>query len=476
MEVTITARELARDSEAAFIGSVLINPSVLKEGPVTGIGPRHFFLVHNRWVFRAVQHLAADERSIDLLTIAEELDRQGHLEEVGGRAYLTSLVNLVPSSAHAEEYARLVLQHAESRSLEEVANNILKLAYSPNGSSRWAEAQGVLDRYAEETPSPAGGLLTYEGLQALRWDDDPQLVPDLIPTSGLTAISGDTGSGKTFAALDTHIAVAEAGLCLGGRQVTKRGPTLYLGIDNSTRTLQKRLRQLAIGRGIERSVDGFHLYQDPLDLSSNAGAVTLRRLILDTGAVLVTVDMFSRYTGTVDLNRMDEVGPLLMRLRRIADEIGVAILLLHRLNKQGKSYGSVDIRGSVDSAMALTMKNVAGTPIRTLKHTKHRDLETVQEMTFSIEAAENGGVTLAYKTNKGTSEVVDVVEATIEALYDILQSRVAEWLSRRDLEEAMGSNTPGRRQFQKACSVLPKLRGVEFKQQGRAYAYCFREE
>lgn len=473
MDVKTTAPELARDSEAALIGSVLINPFVLQADPITKVGPGHFFIVRHRWVFRAMQHLAADERSIDLLTVAEELDRQGHLEEVGGRAYLTSLVNLVPSATHVEEYARLVLHHAESRSLQEMANNLLKLAHSPNGSSRWAEAQGIFDRYVEDTPSPAGGLLTYEKLQALQWNDDPQIVPDLIPSSGMSSITGETGAGKTFAALDTHMAVAEAGRCFGGRRVTKGGPTLYLGIDNSTRTLQKRARELAIGRGIDPNVEGFYLYQDPIDLTSDEGAAILRRLILETEAILTTIDLLNRYTGRADLNQMTEIGPPLMRLRRIADETGCSILLLHRLNARGRPYGSVDIKGSVDSAMELTLRNVAGTPIRTLRHTKHRDTETVQAMTFSVVPAENGGITLVYETNEGTGDVSDVVEATAQALYDILQAQAGEWLRRRDLNDSMGSNAPGRRQFQRACSTLPKLEGVEVKRQGNAFAYCF---
>ena len=328
-EIEESLQTLTRESEEALLGSNLVNPASLKDEPVSQVAAGHFFIVRHRWVFQAIKHLASENRPIDLLTVAQELERMGRFEEAGGHPFLTNLVHSAPNSVHAPEYARAVLQHAETRSLKGAADELLKLACStPNGSSRWAAAQGILDRYIEDTPSPAGGILTYAELQALHWDDDPQLVPDLIPTSGTAAISGDTGAGKTFEALDAHMAVAEAGRCFGGRQVTKGGPTLYLGIDNSTRTLQKRARGLAIGRGIDPDVDGFHLYQDPLDFSNNEGAATLRRLITEIGAVLVSIDMFSRYIGKADLNRMDEVGPPLMRLRRIADETGAAILLL----------------------------------------------------------------------------------------------------------------------------------------------------
>ena len=467
---------LNSDAEEALLGAILVSPQVLGGETVGEVRPRHFSVVRHRWTFSAMHHLAAEDRSIDLVTVGDELDRQGHLQEVGGLGYLTQLANRVPSATHADEYAHLVLRHAESESLKEAADGLLKLAYNPNGTGRWGEAQAILDRHISETPDPGVGPIDYAELQAMIWPDEAELVPGLIPTAGIASISGVTGGGKTFIALDIHMAVAEAGKCLGNRQVRRGGPTLYLGIDNGTRTLQRRTRNLAMARGMHPNVEGFHLYQDPLDLSSDQGAAKLKRMIMDLSIVLVSVDMLSRYVGKADLNQMHEVGPMLMRLRRIADETGASILLLHRLNKQGISLGSVDIEGSVDSAMALTMKNVAGTPIRTLKHTKHRDLETSRPMHFSIQLGEQGGISLVWAEAEDAPEQIDAVETTGAALYEVLKEHSGEWLTRNELQEALGKDAPGERQFKDACTALPRLKGVEVTQQGRAYAYCFKGE
>ena len=316
MKSNETLWELGREAEEATLGAILIKPDILEQPPINELSSKDFLTHRNGFVFQAILNLYEARRAIDQLTVAAELEHMGKLGDVGGHAYLTHLATHVESSLNAPDYARIVLEHTASARLAQAAGEILKLSgHSVNGGSRWAEAQGILNRFIESEPIPGMGLLTYPKLQALKWKDDPELVPDLIPTSGLAAISGDTGAGKTFLALDIHMAVAEAGACLGGRQVTKGGATLYLGIDNSTRTLQRRTRELADARGIDPVVEGFHLHQDPIDISKDAGAATLRRLIEETEAVMVTVDMFNRYTGRVDLHRMDEVGPPLMRLR-----------------------------------------------------------------------------------------------------------------------------------------------------------------
>jgi len=56
-----------------------------------------FYLHCNRWVFEAIQRLVERKVPVDMLTLSEELERAGQLEEVGGSAYLTGLINQVPN-------------------------------------------------------------------------------------------------------------------------------------------------------------------------------------------------------------------------------------------------------------------------------------------------------------------------------------------------------------------------------------------
>jgi len=102
-----------------------------------------FYLHCNRWVFEAIQRLAERKVPVDLLTLSEELERAGQLEEVGGSAYLTGLINQVPSSLNAEAYAKIIANHATRRAMIQAANQIAALAYDEKNEVESAAEQAA---------------------------------------------------------------------------------------------------------------------------------------------------------------------------------------------------------------------------------------------------------------------------------------------------------------------------------------------
>src|SRR3989304_3508461 len=90
----------SREAEEAVIGSVLINPESYYD--VADFLTAEDFHIHRlRWIWEAFTSLHEQRAPIDMLTVTEELDKVGHLADVGGPAYLTSLVKNVPTSLHA---------------------------------------------------------------------------------------------------------------------------------------------------------------------------------------------------------------------------------------------------------------------------------------------------------------------------------------------------------------------------------------
>ena len=101
----------SREAEEAVIGSVLINPECFKD--VAGIlnpGGEDFYIHRLRFIWEAYEALDSEGSPVDSLTVSEKLDQAGHLEEIGGPAYLVSLLNQVPTSLHAEAYSRIVAE------------------------------------------------------------------------------------------------------------------------------------------------------------------------------------------------------------------------------------------------------------------------------------------------------------------------------------------------------------------------------
>jgi len=102
-----TAVPHSREAEEAVIGAVFINPEVYYD-VAQFLSADDFYIHRHRWIWDAFTGLHEQRIPIDLLTVADELDRKGQLGEVGGPAYLTSLINQVPSSLNAESYGRIV--------------------------------------------------------------------------------------------------------------------------------------------------------------------------------------------------------------------------------------------------------------------------------------------------------------------------------------------------------------------------------
>src|SRR5512143_1165087 len=126
---TSTAIPHSREAEEAVVGAVLINPEVYYD-VAQFLNADDFYIHRHRWIWEAFTRLHEQRIPIDLLTVAEELDRLGQLAEIGGPAYLTALVNQVPSSLNAESYGHIVEGHAIRRKMINAANQIAALAYN----------------------------------------------------------------------------------------------------------------------------------------------------------------------------------------------------------------------------------------------------------------------------------------------------------------------------------------------------------
>lgn len=123
----------SREAEEAVIGAVLINPEVYYD-LAQFLQPDDFYIHRLRFIWEAYVRLQERRVPLDSLTVSEELEDMGRLEEIGGQAYLTALLNQVPTTLHAEAYGKIVEATSTRRKLLTAANNIATLAYDENES------------------------------------------------------------------------------------------------------------------------------------------------------------------------------------------------------------------------------------------------------------------------------------------------------------------------------------------------------
>jgi replicative DNA helicase len=128
------------EAEMAVIGSVLVDREMM--ATVNEILQAHDFYAHvHETVYAALAQLYERGEPLDKITLAEELRRRNLLEKVGGIAYLSSLMDTVPTAASAEYYANIVREKAALRGLIHAGTLITQIGFENED-----DVEGALDR------------------------------------------------------------------------------------------------------------------------------------------------------------------------------------------------------------------------------------------------------------------------------------------------------------------------------------------
>jgi replicative DNA helicase len=352
----------SREAEEAVVGAVLINPEAYYD-VAQFLQADDFYIHRHRWIWEAFASLHEQRIPIDLLTLGEELDRKGQLTEIGGPAFLTTLVNQVPTSLNAESYGHIVESHAIRRKMITAANSIASLAYNEDSTvdNVLDEAEkavfGVSERRLRHDVAPIRQVmsLVYDqvGERAQRSDEIfgvPTGFIDLdkmlggLQASDLLIIAGRPGQGKSGfllsvaknAALIHKKHVAIFSLEMSNEQVAERLISQETGIDSQRlRTGKLEGNQWDVFAQAIEVLSDTHIFLDdtpaitPLQLRTKC-----RRLHLEHHLDLVIVDYLQLMGGdTRNENRVQEVSYISRNLKVLARELNVPVLAAAQLSR-----------------------------------------------------------------------------------------------------------------------------------------------
>ena len=132
------------EAEQSVLGGLLIDRDAVIEVAEL-LRPEDFYRSHHGTIYGAILDLYERREPVDIVTVSEVLERQGRLDEVGGAAYLTSLINLTPTAVNAVHYARIVERKGVLRNLISAAGRIAGLGYQEDG-----DVGEVIDRAEQE--------------------------------------------------------------------------------------------------------------------------------------------------------------------------------------------------------------------------------------------------------------------------------------------------------------------------------------
>ncbi len=350
------------DAEEAILGALLIDPDAIIR-VATFLNPEDFYREKHAWIYDTALTLHDRREPIDLLTVCDELEHRAQLDEVGGPAFITSLVNAVPTSIHAEHYARIVERTATRRRLIEAAGQIAALAYQEADDvdevvDRAEQVLfGVSERRISRELVPIKQVLSkyYDRIEYLTRHRGEligiptgfQRVDKLLgglQRSDLVILAARPSVGKTSLALGfAHNAAIKFGqrvaffsLEMSNEQVVQRLISSETGID-AQRLRRGEIEQDEWGRFMKAANDLAETYFY-IDDTPGASALELRtkarRLHAEVGIDLMVVDYLQLMRGDFrSENRVQEISSISRALKALARELNVPVLALSQLSR-----------------------------------------------------------------------------------------------------------------------------------------------
>jgi len=122
------------EAEQCLLASMMLDKDIVGQC-VQIVNRDSFYQADNQIIFEAIVKLYEQNRPVDAILVREELIKRQLWEEIGGKEYLATILNSVPSAAHGAHYAGIVREKALLRQLIAASNDILRDAYAPHEQS-----------------------------------------------------------------------------------------------------------------------------------------------------------------------------------------------------------------------------------------------------------------------------------------------------------------------------------------------------
>ncbi len=353
------------DAEQGLLGSLLIDRDAIIR-VASFVKPEDFYHHANGTVYRAVFDLYNRREPTDFITLSDELGRRDQLDAVGGLAYLSSLLNAVPTAVHVEYYGRIVERTATLRRLIDAGAKIVAIGYQDGVETEdaldsaekaifdvsqkrqtkdFVSIAEVLDRFFDQIDLLQQNRGALVGV-ATGFSDMDALTGGL-QKSDLIILAARPSMGKTSMALGMAYGAAVShghsvgifSLEMSADQLVQRLLSMETGVDSH----RLRLGQIDDGEWDRISRAFGRLAEAKIYIDDQAGASVMdvrskaRRLQAEHGLDLVVVDYLQLMSGRRSENRVQEISEISRGLKGLARELNVPVVALSQLSRAVES-------------------------------------------------------------------------------------------------------------------------------------------
>src|SRR5918998_609391 len=353
------------EAEQSVLGSLLIDRDAIIK-IASYVKPGDFYSRANGTIYEAILDLYNRREPTDFVTLSDELGRRDRLDQVGGVAYLSALLNVVPTAVHVEYYGRIVERTATLRRLIDAGSDIVGIGYRDGVDTEEAldEAERaifkvserrstkdfqsiaeVLDRFFDqidymqqhrgEVVGTASGYADLDQLTGGLQKSDLIIIA-ARPSVGKTAFALGVAYG---AAVQHQKTVGIFSLEMSADQLVQRLLSMETGVDSH----RLRLGQIddnewdRISRAFGRLSEAPIYIDDAstsniMDVRSKA-----RRLQAEHGVDLIVIDYLQLMTARRTENRVQEISEISRGLKGLARELNVPVVALSQLSRAVES-------------------------------------------------------------------------------------------------------------------------------------------
>jgi replicative DNA helicase len=351
------------EAEQSVLGSILLEPEALSRVLEVMTGD-DFYRNSHRKIFDSMLALYQKGTPVDLITLTEILQNKGHLEEVGGASYLTSLTDAIPSAIHVDNYARIIREKSVLRRLINRTTEIASKSYQFAGDAEdlLDEAEKAIFEISEAKINPmvypiSDVIKDSFGTIELLYDRREKVIG--VPsgftqldklTSGfqnsdLIIIAGRPSMGKTAfalniarnAAVDHEVPVVIFSLEMSRQQLAIRLLCSEARVDsNQVRTGffgEREWSKLTAAAGV--------LSEAPIFIDDSPTMTVLqmrakaRRLRMEKSLGLVVIDYLQLMKGREGMERREqEISEISRSLKGLAKELNIPVIALSQLNRR----------------------------------------------------------------------------------------------------------------------------------------------
>lgn len=355
------------EAEQSILGGLMLDNS---KWDVVGdrVIEDDFYRQNHKLIFRVIAKLASNGSALDVVTVAEELEGIGELENAGGMAYLGLLVEKTPSAANVRAYAEIVHERAVLRRLISVSGDISDSAFNPKGrttSDLLDEAERKVFQIAESRAGQEGGpqsvnpvlTRTLERIDLLfnstetitgvttGFTDLDEMTSGLQP-SDLVIVAARPSMGKTAFAMN----LVESVLIKANKPVLVFSMEMpadsilmrmisSLGMINQTRVRSGKLEEDDWPRltSAVSMLKDRPLYIDdtaglsPTEVRSRARRVA-REIKEDFGMIMIDYLQLMQIPGSTE-GRTAEISEISRSLKALAKELNCPVVALSQLNR-----------------------------------------------------------------------------------------------------------------------------------------------